>query len=42
MKIKLTRAQKVKLANSSQVFDIMREVLKRETYLDLRLCWCCA
>jgi len=35
MKIKLTRSQKVKLANSSQVFDIMKEVLKRETYLDL-------
>jgi len=35
MKIKLTRSQKVKLANSSRVFDIMKEVLKRETYLDL-------
>jgi len=34
MKVKLTRSQKIKLANSKDVYTIMREVLMRERRLD--------
>ena len=34
MKVKLTRAQKIKLANSKQVYQIMRDVLMREATID--------
>ena len=35
MEIKLTAEDKIKVANTDQVFDIMQGVLKREQYLDL-------
>jgi len=35
MEVELTEAQKIKVANTDQVFAIMQDVLKREQYLDL-------
>jgi len=34
MKVKLTCAQKIKLANSKQLYKIMRDVLTREATVD--------